>query len=251
MSQNRSSAVMQQRAASPPDELDYFPTPPWATRALCEWLVGELGFLPIRRGTVWEPACGEMHMAKPLAEYFAHVRASDVFPYRIEHELADFLLASAPIDARNSVDLLISNPPFLLAKEFIDAALKVARLGVAMLVRTSFAEGKERYREIWSRIPPTFELVFSERVVMLKGRLIRDGDPDPFNLDEDGNPRKASTATSYVWMVWLKEQLGGHCRKIWIPPCRQRLERDGDYPDYSHLFPKVEPGPLFGTAALA
>lgn len=37
MSQNCSSAVMQQRS-EPRDSLDDFPTPPWATRALCEWL---------------------------------------------------------------------------------------------------------------------------------------------------------------------------------------------------------------------
>ena len=35
MTQNRSSAVMQQRK-EPHDSLDDFPTPPWATRALCE-----------------------------------------------------------------------------------------------------------------------------------------------------------------------------------------------------------------------
>lgn len=40
--QNRSTAVMQQRLRDDvPDPLDYFPTPPWATRALCEWLAGE------------------------------------------------------------------------------------------------------------------------------------------------------------------------------------------------------------------
>ncbi len=35
--QNRSSAVMQQRS-EPHDSLDDFPTPPWATRALCEYI---------------------------------------------------------------------------------------------------------------------------------------------------------------------------------------------------------------------
>jgi hypothetical protein len=37
VTQNRSSAVMQQRS-EPHDSLDDFPTPPWATRALCVWL---------------------------------------------------------------------------------------------------------------------------------------------------------------------------------------------------------------------
>ena len=34
--QNTSSSVMQQRS-EPQDSLDDFPTPPWATRALCEY----------------------------------------------------------------------------------------------------------------------------------------------------------------------------------------------------------------------
>jgi hypothetical protein len=250
MSQNRSAAVMQQRAATAPDELDYFPTPPWATRALCQFLSMDLG-LELGRKSVWEPACGEMHMARPLAECFCHVRASDVFRYRPEHELADFLMAAAPIEARNSVDLVITNPPFLLAKEFIAAAFRVSRIGFAILVRSSFAEGRDRYQEIFSLAPPTFELVFSERVVMLKGRLIRDGAPDPFNLDEAGQPKKASTATSYVWMLWLKHDLEWGCRKRWIAPCRLKLERDGDYPVYaSEILAPPEDG-LFGTAAVA
>lgn len=37
MTANRSTAVMQRRV-EPLDSLDDFPTPPWATRALCEWL---------------------------------------------------------------------------------------------------------------------------------------------------------------------------------------------------------------------
>lgn len=37
MAQNTSYAVMQQRREAK-DSLEDFPTPPWATRALCEWI---------------------------------------------------------------------------------------------------------------------------------------------------------------------------------------------------------------------
>ncbi len=61
MSQNTSSAVMQQRA-EPHDSLDFFPTPPWATRALMEHVIipqlGLLGRKELRGMTCWEPACG-------------------------------------------------------------------------------------------------------------------------------------------------------------------------------------------------
>ena len=77
MSQNRSNAVMATRK-EPPDSLDYFPTRPWATRALCEWL-REVS--PATMRFVWEPACGEGWMSRPLAEYFGLVFSSDVHPY--------------------------------------------------------------------------------------------------------------------------------------------------------------------------
>jgi hypothetical protein len=59
-------AVMAQRR-EPPDALDYFPTPPWATRALFEHVLPALGIDGV--GTVWEPACGEGHMAAVIGEF--------------------------------------------------------------------------------------------------------------------------------------------------------------------------------------
>jgi hypothetical protein len=76
--QNRSHAVMAQRAEAP-DSLDDFPTPPWATRALIEHVIGRQNELS---STVClEAACGRGHMSVVLEEYFADVRSSDVFSY--------------------------------------------------------------------------------------------------------------------------------------------------------------------------
>jgi hypothetical protein len=227
MSANRSTAVMQRRKVAP-DSLNYFPTPPFATRALCEWLAGALGDLS--NLSVWEPGCGELHMARPLAESFATVRASDVHRYSPDHELMDFVMFGPE---EPPADFVITNPPFQLAQAFIETGLKVARRGVAMLVRSAFLEGGGRYTDLWSISPPSDVLQFCERVVMLEGRLIRSGALDPF-AEKAGN--KATTATSYVWLVWLKaeDHFPGdrETRFHWIAPCRERLERPGDYPDY-------------------
>ena len=72
--QNRSHAVMAQRTESA-DNADNFPTPPWATRALLEHVIADRG--PFNGQTCVESACGAVHMANPLAEYFGEVRASD------------------------------------------------------------------------------------------------------------------------------------------------------------------------------
>ena len=108
--------------------------------------------------------------------------------------------------------LVITNPPFRLAEEFVLRALSVAREGVAILARTVFLESVGRYEDIFRSTPPTKVGQFVERVPMVRGRL-------------DG---KASTATGYAWFVWEKGMVGGP-RQLWIPPCRKELERHGDY----------------------
>lgn len=224
---NRSSAVMQQRA-EPHDSLDYFPTPPWATRALCLFLENALRE-PLGQLTCWEPACGELHMVRPLREHFARVEATDIYRYSDQHGICDFLMAGA----REPVDWIVSNFPFNLADRFIAEALHRTRRGVVAIQRTAFTEGEDRYHQLYQHNPPDFVVTYVERVVMLKGRLIRANAPDPFNLDDQGKPRKASTATATNFYVWNHNRTGPvDPRHRWIAPCRKQLERDGDYPAY-------------------
>lgn len=201
--QNRSSAVMQQRR-EPHDSLDDFPTPPWATRALCEWLSA---FHDLSKQDCLEPAANRGHMARPLAEYFGEVRASDVHDYCAGYPVLDFLFPE-PIAL---ADWVVTNPPFRLAEQFIRRAHELTCFGYAMLVRSAFLEGVGRFERLFRDRPPTTVLQFSERVVMHKGRLAP----------------KGSTATAYCWLVW-EHMATGTCLQ-WIPPCRKRLERTTDY----------------------
>ena len=203
-------AVMASRR-EPPDSLDFFPTPPWATRALLEHVI------PRACGTVWEPAAGEGHMAQVIAEYgqrFPRVVATDVHDYGGLDGLGSFVGQGLDVIANpaGEADWIITNPPFNLACEFAERAIVEARLGVALLVRTSWLEGVDRYQRLFSRYRPDWVAQFVERVPMVNGRW---------------NPA-ASTATSYCWVVWR----GGfydHTRFVWIPPgCRQRLTRPDD-----------------------
>lgn len=218
MMQNRSSAVMSSRH-EPSDSLDYFATPPWATRALCEWLIDAMQ--PIDLQTAWDPACGECDMSRPLAEYFKSVFASDIKDYstgrgKEQQRVSDFLIEyeRPPSFVASPRDWIIVNPPFRLGEQFANVALKLARHGVALLVRTAFLESADRYDSLYVNKPPTDILQFVERVPMFKGRLDRHG----------------STATAYCWIVF-RNGAGGGTRFHWIPPCRRRLERDSDYPE--------------------
>jgi hypothetical protein len=126
------------RRREPPAALDYFPTPPWATRALFKHVLLVLGVGAVN--SAWEPACGEGHMAAVIAEFASSTTASDIFDYGYGVVPVDFLF-DAPA-ARP--DWIITNPPFSLACEFTLRALDLAREGVAMLVRTQWIESVGR-----------------------------------------------------------------------------------------------------------
>lgn len=207
MSQNTSSAVMQQRVEAH-DSLDDFPTPPWAGRALMEHVIGSVwGFTQTMK--LWEPAANRGFLLRGLAPYFGSYLASDIHDYGLPGvAVEDFLWPSADHGAH----WIITNPPFRLAHAFVDKAIADASMGCAFLVRTSFLEGVNRYQSLFSRRPPTFVAQFSERVPMVKGRC--DGD--------------ATTATSYCWIGWIKH-ITREPRMMWIPPCRSKLEEPGDY----------------------
>lgn len=201
-------AIMGSRA-EPDDSLDFFPTPPWATRALFEHAVPRLSVdLPIN--SAWEPACGEGHIAEVLREYFAVVHASDIHDYGYAAAHGDFLkadAASAPI-----VDWIVTNPPFDdAAIEFVLRARELAP-NVAMFFRSQWAvEGIGRYERLFCDTPPTLCAFFVERVPLVKGRW----DPE------------ASTATAYCWLLWCESV--PPLPTFWIPPgCREGLTKADD-----------------------
>jgi hypothetical protein len=202
--QNVSTAVMARRK-EPHDSLDYFPTPAWGTRALCEWL-HDHGDVFLNTRIAWEPACGDGYMSRPLAEFFADVISSDVHPYGYGL-VEDFLWPS-----EHTADWIITNPPFRLAEQFAETAIVRAKLGVAILVRTAFLESIGRFEGLFTRNPPSDILQFVERLPMVKGKVDAD----------------ASSATAYCWLVWRKHATPG-TQFHWIPPCRKRLERASDY----------------------
>jgi len=199
---------------TPRSDRDYFPTPPWATRALCDALDAR-GL--IKGHDVWEPACGEGYMALPLGEYFDQVRATDIADctdaFTEQSEVSDFLLDWPNPDSEPVADWIITNPPFNQALDFFEAAFRRASVGVAFFVKQQFLEGVRRHREIYARRPPAMIFQFAERVPLVKGRI----DPD------------VSTNQSYIWIVWLKGKFGVP-EFFWLPPCRSEFERKSDYP---------------------
>jgi hypothetical protein len=227
---NKSSAVRQQRGpkvheADDPQTalyrvLNYYPTPPWAARAGAEILLK----LDPEACAVWEPACGEGHMAAALDEYFRTVHASDIHAHGYG-DVVDFLMAG---DAPGPVDWVVTNPPFDRAEQFLAEGLRRARRGVALLCRVAFLEGKERYSALFegpNRL--TLCAVFSDRVSMVLGQW------DPV----------ASQASCHAWFFFLKGAVPMPITAI-PPGTKARLHRPAD----ARRFAKESPAPLLDVA---
>ena len=87
-------------------ELDCYETPEWVTRVLLPYL-SSIKF-------VWEPAAGSGKMARELKAAGLQVLSTDISTGQ------DFLLAGA-----QSVDAIVTNPPYISATRFIEHALRL------------------------------------------------------------------------------------------------------------------------------
>ena len=252
MSQNTSSAVMQQRAGTPAQRkkasdhqmsaglstmpnfssavsaqrfepkgsLDDFPTPPWGARAWVEHVVGRHA---VEGMTCWEPAANRGYLLRGLADYFGAVEGSDIFDYGAGFPLHDFLSdGDALFSARPPIsfqpDWVATNPPFNRLLEFTLKGLEIARVGVAIFCRLQFLEGVARHKRIFA--PYADRYVFSqfvERISLVRGCV------DP----------KAGRPAAYGWLtIWKEPQDPAFLlERRHIPPCRKRLERASDYPE--------------------
>lgn len=211
--QNTSPAVMAQRK-EPRQSLDDFPTPPWATRALVEHVLKPAGLYD-PGDTVWEPAANRGFMVRALREYYNEVYGSDIKDYGAGFPVLDFVAPLMQWELHPPMweepDLVITNPPFTLASEFIKRGLEVANKLVCIFGRIQLLEGKGR----WKAVNKKNLLIcapFVERVALVKGRI----------------DKSATSATMYAWFVYSAgPSVNPSLRPI--PPCRHELERDGDY----------------------
>jgi hypothetical protein len=204
----------------PMDSLDYFPTPPWATRALILDVLIPHGMMKSWMHA-WEPAAGEGHMAEVLTEYL-QVYASDVHDYGRGYRVGSFVGQGLDVIEDVTADWIVTNPPFNLAVQFAERAIREAYAGTALLVRSCWAEGADRHRLLFKNHPPTHIAQFCERVPMVKGRW------DP----------TASTATSYAWFIWYRPDMNGGTKFLWIPPgARERWQRAEDIARFARVEP--------------
>jgi hypothetical protein len=129
---------------------DFYPTPAWCTRAL-------LAVLDVRGKTVLEPCAGTGAIAEALRAAGADVSCIEIEPKRAEQSnalCADFLTIEP---AARAHDMVITNPPFALAMEFVQRSLLWAPT-VAMLLRISWLASLKRAAFLRANTPSLYVL---------------------------------------------------------------------------------------------
>jgi hypothetical protein len=106
-------------------------------------------------------------------------------------------------------DLVITNPPFALAMEFVEEALSITRFGgmVAMLLRLPWLASQKRAPWLRRHTPSVY--VLPKRPSFYEGAPPTP-QPTLFGDDAAEDAKGSGTdATDYAWMVWSKVDENG------------------------------------------
>ena len=115
---------------------DYYATPPTTTKLFLD------SFDLSKFKNILEPSCGGGYMAEVIKEYYpnANIDCTDLIDRGYGQGGIDFLNHNFD----KQYDLVITNPPFKLAKEFIEKALEVSNDTVIMLAKIQLLESEDR-----------------------------------------------------------------------------------------------------------
>ena len=153
----------------------YF-TPDWLCSAIIPYIKP---WMP-QKPRVLEPACGRGSVSDAAKTLLgASVDSVDIVDYGYPSTIVGDFLELVPVPA---YDLIISNPPYSLAQDFVEHAMKFRRDDksvVAMLLRVSFLGSQKRASWLRANTPSIY--VTPRRPCFVNGR---------------------SDSAEYAWFVW-------------------------------------------------
>lgn len=138
---------------------DFYQTPYSMTQQLLENVVFDINY------GVLEPSCGDKAISKVLEKNGYSVVSKDI------------VLGDNFLNESQEYDYIITNPPFSLAKEFIQKCREVCKKKFALLLPLAYLHGETRYQEIFSerKLFPLTEVHVFTRYPMLSSELREDG----------------------------------------------------------------------------
>lgn len=145
---------------------------------------------------IWECACGKGHISEVLKENGYNVYSTDLIDRGYADKQEDFLTTQNHFDGD-----IVTNPPFKLAKEFVEKAFTLIDDGskVALFLKVQFLESKER-KKLFMEYPLKHLIVYSQRQLCAKNAEFE---------------KYTSTTQCYCWFVFEKGY-GGKPTIDWV-----------------------------------
>jgi len=142
------------------EDNDYYATPKKDTRKFLKEYFNISNYK-----NILEPACGEGHMSEVLKEFNVNITSYDLINRNYQDKIVDFLKDEITDD----FDLIITNPPFKYAMDFIKKGLDISD-NVVILAKIQLLEGINRSNE-FKKLPLKYIYGSSSRINCFKGGL--------------------------------------------------------------------------------
>lgn len=168
---------------------DFYATEPKAIDILCAYPHISL------QHKVWEPSCGSGCLSKRLEELGHHVVSTDLVDRGFGRGGVNFFEQRQMPEGCTAI---VTNPPYKFATDYVLHALRLLPDGgqLCLFLKTTFAEGKERYYKIFGPQRPQYVLQCTERILCAK------------NAEFDFMQAHGGSAVSYAWWIWQKGYQG-------------------------------------------
>lgn len=143
---------------------------------------------------ILEPCVGQGHIISTLLAYDPNIHVTTIdlvdrdYPNTI---VTDFLTWKPPY----KYSAIVTNPPYSLAKEFIEKGMECLCNGgyMCMFLKIQFLEGAKR-KELFDKYPPKYIYVFRNRM-------------PTWNNGQPKDPKtgkKWATTMCHAWFIWEK-----------------------------------------------
>ena len=166
------------------DVNDWYVEPAWCVQALASRVEFS--------GGIHDPCCGSGTIPDVLSG-----SGADLIDRGYNFTVRDYLEDLTPYDN------IVTNPPYALAQEIIEHALKHTVNRVAALVQTKFLASQKRHN-LFSRRETERVIMFSRRPSMPPGLM----------LEKHGEGIRGGGSIDYCWVVWNRYKFGS-CTIEW------------------------------------